>query len=312
MYSSASSVPRFLSRQLSLNSRSVDQATFGRRAEIARLNEHLATGKSVNRPSDDPTGFDVARAMDQALGRHDQYLRTINASRLWIDETESSLNRIADHLSSVQEAGVRAANDTMSADDREAIAVQLEGLLETILGELNSKAGGEYIFAGAKTTAPPFALDGGAGSDGAGVSYSGDDGNRLRTIGDGLAVSINLSGTDVITQGSGETITESITNLILAIRSGDSDQIEAGLAGATGARDHVIGLVAASAGTSQRMSFAEEQLRESMLHMESRRSRAEDADITVTLTELQKHQLGLQAATQALLAIRQLDITNFL
>jgi flagellar hook-associated protein 3 FlgL len=276
------------------------------------LNEHLATGKSVNRPSDDPTGFDVARAMDQAIARHDQYLRTINSSRLWVDETESALNRIAEHLVSVQEAGLRAANDTMSADDREAIATQLEGLLETIVDELNSKAGGEYVFGGTKSTDPPFALDGGPGSDSSGLSYSGNNGARRRTIGDGLSVSINLTGADVITQASGATITESLNDLIVAIRSGDSDQIEAGLAGAAAARDHAIQLVAESAGTSQRMSFAEEQLRESMIHMESRRSYAEDADITETLTNLQRHQLGLQAATQALIAIRQLDITNFL
>ncbi len=312
MYTSTNSVPRFLSRQLSLNTGALDRAAFNRRAEIARLNEHLATGKSVNRPSDDPAAFDVARAMDETLGRFDQYLRTINSSRLWIDETEASLTRIGDHLTRAYESGLRAANATLTQDDRNAIADELEGLLETVLSELNSQVAGEYLFAGGASKTKPFERDASGSSDGAGVTYYGDAAARTRTIGDDLAVDINLTGDVVATLPSGTTLTESLSDLIDAIRVGDSDQISAATDGATKARDHILRLVASTGGTAQRMSFAEEQLRESILHAESRRSGAEDADIAQTVTDLQQHQLGLQAATQALLAIRQLHITNFL
>lgn len=311
-YSSTPSVPSFLSRQLSVNTGALDRSLYGRRAEIARLNEHLATGKLVNRASDDPSSFDIARGMDQTIGRYDQYLRTIGSARLWVDETESALNDIVDRLATAYEKGLRAANATATTDDREVIAVEIESLLEEIVSMLNTKAGGEYIFAGSRTTAPPFALDDSASADGSGVTYYGDGATRERRIGDDLTISINLTGEEVVTQGSGETITESIAGLIDAIRSGDASAMEAALGSASGARDHVLHLVTRSGSASQRMTFAEDHLRRTTINLEARRSRVEDADLTETVTELQKHQLGLQAATQALLAIRQLSLTNFL
>ncbi len=312
MYSTSSTVPSFLTRQLSLSARATERATYGRRAEIARLNEHLATGKSVNRASDDPASFNVARAMDQTLSRYDQYLRTITDSRLWVDETEAALSRIGEHLSSAYEGAVRAGNAALSDDDRNAIADEIEGLLAEIVDELNAKAGSEYLFAGDITDGPPFAQDSSGTADAAGVTYYGDDGDRIRTMGDDLDVRINLSGQDVFVQSSGTTLTESLTILVDAIRSGDPDAIENGLSEATAARDHVLALVGSAGATSRRMGIAEDQLRQSSIRIEARRSAAEDTDLTQTITDLQRHQLGLQAATQAMLALRQLDITNFL
>ena len=74
----------------------------------------------------------------------------------------------------------------------------------------------------------------------------------------------------------------------------------------------MLGRTAEIGSVSNRMQIAEGQLQETITLATARRSRVEDADVAETITELQLQQLRMQAATQALLSIQQLDITNFL
>lgn len=312
MYSSSRIKPSFAARQMSLGQSSVAKSYANRQVTIAKLLERQATGLQINRPSDDPAGFGVAEGLDTSLKRYEQYQRTMSSARLWIDTTESALNGLSEILTNANEQGIRAINGTLSADDLEAIASQIDVLLESYVETLNTKAGSEYVFAGTANKTPPFALDSGPSADASGVTYNGNAGNISRSIGDDVDVDVNFDGDTVNNTSSGLTATEALAALASAIRSGDADAINAAIEDTTTARDHVLTLTASIGGTSQRLQSTEEQLANTILAVSARRSAIEDADLASTVTELQLEQLRMQAATQALLSIQQLDITNFL
>ena len=312
MYSNTQIRSQFVARQISLSHSAVNRSVAARQAAIARLQEQLTTGKQINRPSDDAPGFSIADAMSTSLRRYEQYERTITGARLWLDESESALSGISDILTDAYEEGIRTINATMNSDDLEASAQEIEGWLTMVVDRLNAKAGNEYVFAGGKTTAAPFAIDNSASADAAGVTYYGDDLSLTRTITDDLDLPINLTGLAINDVGSGDTITSVLQELADAVRSGNTTAIETALEKATGARNHVLGRTAEIGSVSNRMQIAEGQLQETITLATARRSRVEDADVAETITELQLQQLRMQAATQALLSIQQLDITNFL
>ncbi len=312
MYSASRIRPNFVARQMSVSASSVTRAYGNRQSRIAELQEQLATGKRINRPSDDPAAFGVGEAMESSLRKYEQYERTVAATRHWLDESESAMTGMSDILATARESGIRSINATLSQDDLEAVASQVEGLLANFVDRLNSKAGNEYVFAGGKTTTTPFVLDNSAGADVSGVTYYGDDRTLQRTIGDDFDVDINISGTAINTLPSGDSITGVLSELATAIRTGDADVITTALEKMDEASNHVLTQTARMGGRSQRMTVSEGQLKNSIFLTTSRRSEAQDADIAETVSALQLEQLRMQAATQALLSIRQLDITNFL
>lgn len=274
--------------------------------ELARLQEQLSTGQRINRPSDDPTSYGQARHMDLLTSRYAQYQRTVTSSRLWTDHTQGALNDIADLYMQITEQAVRAANDTFSSDDRETLAVTIESLLDTIVERLNTKVGDEYIFAGSRTTVEPF------DDSGASVTYQGNSDGRQRTIGRDISLNINIDGDTLHDTGQGYTITDSVQNLVDAIRSGVHTDIETALDQLSVSRDHVIDLGGEAGNIADRLSVAETQIADATLLAEGRRSQLEDTNFAEAMMKFQKTQTGLQAALQVAASVLQISILDYL
>jgi len=84
-------------------------------------------------------------------------------------------------LQRARELAVRGANDTLSAADREAIAREVDGLVEDLLAAANATDGnGNYLFAGYRVRTEPFAR-----KSGGGFEYRGDEGQPRLEIGPG-------------------------------------------------------------------------------------------------------------------------------
>ena len=83
----------------------------------------------------------------------------------------------------------------MSAAGRQSIAAEIDQIIESIKSTGNTQYAGRYIFAGSKTTAPPYTP---SGAD----AYLGDTAALQREIGPGVQVPLNVDGASVIGDGS--------------------------------------------------------------------------------------------------------------
>lgn len=301
-----------LSRQISLNKATLSRTLELKQRDLSRLQEQLATGLKINRPSDDATGFASARRLEVLSQRYERYQETIASARSFVTQTEDTLNGLADLFTSAYEEGIQGANDTLSQEDRDAIADSLESSLEEVVDLLNTRYGDDYLFSGTDHGQPPFALDASGTSDGAGVTYYGNTGNRTRAIGPGLTLDVNIDGRELIDTGSGFTITESLQGLIDALRAGDAAQITTAVDDVLTARDHVLDQTTLAGTMANRLDAADNQLGNAVIRLEEQRSRTEDADLTETITELQRVETGLQATLQTMATIQQNSLLNFL
>lgn len=298
--------PINLAREKSLYKTGADRALSVQQRDLARLQEQIATGRRVNRASDDAPAFVQARRLEALGTRFEQYQRSIDAAQPWVDHTQDALDELAERFAEIYERGVRATSPVYNAGSRAAEADRIEAMLEDLVGALNVQENGEYLFAGTRTDAPPFALGGGA------VVYNGNSESRSRQIGDGVRVEINVSGDRLLDTGAGFTITGAVQDLADALRTGDPAQMQTALERVGTAREHVTEVGAEAGGVARQLDLAAEQLRTATLRTEARRSQLEDTDLAAALVAMQEAQTGLQAALKVTATVRQTTLLDYL
>ena len=294
--------------------------------DISRLREQISSGKRINRPSDDPTSFATAERMKTLGNQLARREESIASARTFVDRTQQELDGLADLFTKAREDGVRAADDTRSADDRAAIANELRSIKGEVVDRMNSTQDGEYIFAGNRTDTQPFGADGSA-NDAAPINGSLDalDGDRTRPIGKNQDLTVNVDGKalaqyDTTAGGDPETITGALDNLIKAVDPADNSppsgppdpDISTALGEVEDALDHVISKGSEAGAIGRRLSTAQEQVEAASLEANERRSDAEDTDLATAISELQQRQTQLQAAFQATSSSQQTSLVNFL
>ncbi|MFK7849141.1 MAG: flagellin [Rhodothermales bacterium] len=308
-----------LSRATSLSSASLTDNLSPKLRDLAQTQERLNTGRRVNRPSDDASAFQRARQLELLEQRYEQFNRTITDARGWLDHTQENLDLVSDVFAEAYQQGVRATNSTLTESEREETAAFLESMLENVVGLLNSKAGEEYMYSGTRTGEKPFAIDGAdPAADGANVVYYGNNDTVARQIGPDDTLNINIDGSRLLAvdqnnDGTSDfTATESIQNMIDALRANDVDAMATGIAQIEASRDHFISLGAEIGGIVNRLDLSESQLAESSLALSRQRSDEEEIDLAEAILDFQKAQSSLQTSLQLTGSILQNSLLNFI
>ncbi|NVN56012.1 flagellar hook-associated protein 3 [bacterium Scap17] len=158
-------------------------------AAFSKVSEQLATGKRVVNPSDDPSAASQAVTISQSQAVNEQFSDSRTTARNNLSIEESALNQVTDTITRVQSLIVQAGNGTLSDSDRDALATELEGSREVLLGLANSTDGnGNYLFGGMSGDTAPFGEDG---------SYRGDDQQRQQRVDSSRLMEVNHTGSQI-------------------------------------------------------------------------------------------------------------------
>lgn len=293
-----------IAREQSLYASNANASLATLRRDLAGLQEQLATGLRVNRPSDDPSAYAQARMLESLDQRYAQYGRAIGDARQWVNQTGNELGTLTERFTEAYEEGLRALNGTLNDDNREALAGRIESLLAEVVDGLNAKSGGEYLFAGNRSTTEPFAEDG--------TPTGNVGGDRRRTIGPSTDLVINVSGERVLDTGEGFTITESLQNMIAALRGDDTVSLDAAVGQVIVARDHLIDVAAESGAVARRLDNAELQIQDASIEANRRRAEIEEVDYVETITRFQQAQTTLEAALRTTASAVQTTLLDYL
>jgi flagellar hook-associated protein 3 FlgL len=177
--------------------------------------QQLSTGRSVNQLSDNPAAAAQDVLNHVQTGQDTQYLQNITALQSRGQTIDSVLSSVVTATNQAIGLGVEGANGTLSDSDRQAVASQLVGIRNQILGLANTTYQGSYVFAGTATSTQPFVLD---STQPDGVKYNGNAGVNTVQIAPGQAISTNLPGNQVFTNPSGDLL-GSLNGLITALQT---------------------------------------------------------------------------------------------
>ena len=161
------------------------QLSLGR---LQRLQDQLSSGRQLNRPSDSPTGTVSALQLRSQLRRGEQLVRNADDGLGWLGTADTALVQSLGAVARVRELALTGRNGAMGPDERAAIATEVEGLRDHLLGLANASYLDRPIFGG--TTPGSAAYDAAGG-------YVGDGGTVTRMVLDGVEVEVNVTGPTV-------------------------------------------------------------------------------------------------------------------
>lgn len=286
------------------------EAMLRKQRDLANTELQVASGKRILKPSDDPSATVRILDIGEAQSRLTQYQRNADVATARLDQEETALEGIGNLMQRVRELAVRGANDTMSVDDRNAIAAEVREHIGNFLHLANSKdANGEYLFAGFQSHTTPFTHDGAGG-----FTYHGDDGQRSVRIGDGREVAVNDPGsmfTEFAAAAGGTTnIGAVLYELATALEAGN------------GYPDAITDLDTAfsnvfntRAKIGARMNAIDDQKAANEafgLALADVRSTLEDLDYAEAISRFEQQLTALQAAQQSFVKIQDLNLFNFI
>jgi flagellar hook-associated protein 3 FlgL len=284
-------------------------------AKLTRSQMKAASGKEIGRPSDDPFHASQAMALRTSLEGTRQYQRNVQDAMGWAEMTEDGLDDVTTNAAQARDLLVQASTDSSDQTSRNAIASELEQLIEAIKQGTAKSYRGSFLFSGTETSARPY----NAGADDA---YHGDEAGFdpaipgiVREIGPGVTMTINTIGRDILGDGQAAADGKMLNTLRDAVdhlRAGDGAAIRGDLSKLDANMDHVLEVRAANGARSQRLEAALSRLQQTEETTVRQLSETEDADIAETLIELNSQTAAYQAALRAGANLVQSSLMDFL
>ena len=274
---------------------------------IATAQRQIASGRRIDKPSDDPLATHNALRLRSELAGIAQDKRTISDTKGWIDTTDSALATITDTVHRARELTLQGANGAMSQSDRNKLANEIDQLIETAKSAANSSYGGRYVLAGQDTASPPY-------TPGGPDAYGGDTASIARQIGPGVSVRISIPGVDILGNGTADTkLLTTLRTLAADLRSGNLpglrgpalNDLSSNLEDVTSARGTIGAL-------STRLDAAEARLAQVEESTASLLSENEDTDIAAAIIALNTQQSVYQAALRSGQSLIQPSLLDFL
>ncbi len=139
--------------------------------QLSQLRQRLTTGKRINEASDDAAGFEIANKLQAKTGAQGQALRNIGDAKSALGTAEGALDSQLSILQTAKEKATQAANGSLSQDERNAIAGELNELASEVNDiQENATFNGKQLLNGGSATkdgtgARSFKFQTGTGSD---------------------------------------------------------------------------------------------------------------------------------------------------
>jgi flagellar hook-associated protein 3 FlgL len=275
-----------------------------------KLQQQLTSGKTISRPSDSPTGTNTSLITRQSMAGNDQYARNISDGQTFLDSTDSAIQDMLTQVRRVRDLTVQALNGGAQSDSsQQAIATEVSGIRQSMLGQANQVVQGRPLFGG--VTAGNRAYD----DSGAYIGVGGTGGVAVqpltRRVSDVETLRVDITGAEAFGDPASGKDLFSVVNSVVA-HVADTTALSDDLKDLDGA---INGLLAAAAdvGTrSSRMQTAATVNSSQALSLKTQLSTTEDVDLPKTIMEMQMQQNGYQAALQVTSQVIQPTLLDFL
>lgn len=285
-------------------------------SSLAKTQQHIATGRRILVPSDDPVAAARALEITQSQSLNTQHGLNRQHAKSALASVEGALTSVTGLLQDVKTTVIAAGNGALSDVERGFMATELRGRFEQLMGLANSRDGmGNYQFSGFQTATPPFAeVVPGI------VQYQGDQGQRLMQVDTTRQMAVSNTGAAVF-QGGGQDIFGTLNDLITLLQTPVVDEVSrvaltTGLDTANGnldlALDNVLTVRASVGSRLQELDALDSAGEERNIQYSQTLSDLQDLDYTQALTQLTQRQVILEAAQRSFVTLSGLSLFNYL
>ncbi len=260
---------------------------------MQKYQEKITTGKEINRASDDPAGARKVLSLRSEGLKLEQYSKNIISSIQSLEFTTSTLNGAADFLARAQELAIQGVNGATDQEGRDAVASEINGILESMLQVANTSRMGRYIFAGTKTTTTPFEVTRNSAGDISGVTYNGNREKIKYPVGPGFSSQVNQPGEEVFMDNN---LLASIISLRDNLANGAVNLALDNLGDIKDAYTDVTQFIAKSGAVASALEFSDNRIADTKVALQATLGDLEGADLAEIILKLKEQEGILQAA----------------
>ncbi|MFP4975369.1 flagellar hook-associated protein FlgL [Paenibacillus sp. CN-4] len=240
----------------------------------------LASGRKINKPSDDPVGITYSLRYRAELSSNEQYQNNVDSALSWLDFNDTVLGQAGDVIQRVRELTVKAATGSNPQSALNSINEEMMQLKEQLVDIANSTLNGKYIFNGEKYTEKPY--DYVKGTDGTydvTKDIKTDTGVMNYIVGDGVRMPINMNGNDVFGKtGEPDNLFTIINNLSGALKAGNISEISSQLGLIDTRTDTILSARAEIGAKTNRVELMQDRLSDLNINLTDLQAKSEDAD----------------------------------
>ncbi len=261
--------------------------------QLAKARQQLASGKRVEKPSDDPAAMQRAIEGRADMRTIETYTRTSDSALAKITTLDTVLSGVIDKLQQATVSAASVRGSIATQQQREAAALALEGIRDSLVADLNTQFRGSYVFGGSESGTPPYAQVAGV------WTYQGDNAPVSVDIGAGRSVEIALDG-QALAQGSdADNVLNDLETLIVAVRAGDNAGIDTGMTALERAFARATSTQSKIGVDEAGITDTQSQLTSTRLSLLARVAKDEDADLAGAITEMTRADAAYRAALAA-------------
>jgi flagellar hook-associated protein 3 FlgL len=284
---------------------------------LAKTQSKAASNKEITRPSDDPFKTAQAMGLRASIGANEQFVRNIQDAQGWMDSTESALDSITTYVNRAHDLLLQGATDTADVTSRNAIASEIDQIIQGIKETANVSYGDKYIMSGTATSVAPYKQ----GSD---DSYQGNLGGLdpavpgiVREIGPNVTMTINSVAVEILGEGRTNPTDGKLLNALRDIsdhlKANDGPSLRgADMTALQNRLDSLLEIRARNGAQTNRLDAATTRIDQITGALTNQLSETEDADIAKTLIQFNSQSAAYQAALRAGANIVQSSLMDFL
>jgi flagellar hook-associated protein 3 FlgL len=268
---------------------------------MGEIQQRLASGKQINKPSDSPAATVSVMALRSEVAANKQYARNADDGLGWLNAADGALQSASELVTRARGLVLQGMSSQTGPEAKQALAQEIRQISEALRDTANTSYLDRPVFGGTtnEATAYPDAM-----------TFNGNGEAVMRTVGGNTKVAVNVDGRVVFGQGASS---------IFGILSDNATKLDgdgSGLSGDLTSLDaHVVGIrnglatVGARTNQLERMRQAAD---DAVLNVSKTLSDVEDIDLPQTITELQLQQTAYQAALAAGARVVQPSLIDFL
>jgi flagellar hook-associated protein 3 FlgL len=268
-----------------------------------KIQEQLSSGKTINRPSDSPTGTLVSMQLRGETRAQAQYVRSSDDGVGWLSTLDGTLASTSTALNKARELTVQGLNSGGgSAESRRALSVEMDQIRKTMIGYANTTYLDRPVFGGTTTGTVAYSEDG---------EFVGNNDEVTRTVGPNSKVRVDAAGAAAFGEGDTQ-VFKVLDDISKALTANDMDAVSAGLKKLDTAADNVKNTLSDVGARYNRVNQMKQSAQDRLLDVTAQLSDVEDVDLPKTIMEMQLQQTSYQAALAASAKVIQPSLIDFL
>jgi flagellar hook-associated protein 3 FlgL len=273
------------------------------RQSINVLEQQLASGNKISKPSDDPIGTESILRYSSAIDKNEIYQKNVGNTISSLETTYDSVDGVLTALSDLKDV-VLGAGNTSEDDMLSSYAEQANSILKRLVDLGNTKFNGKYIFAGTNTLSQPYTNDGTKVTE----NSKGVDGKIYVDIGATSKEVVNINGTDIFNGTELFDKVIAIRDQLKSLKQPTQEQIDS-VDSLFNSVTEQYGKIGAITG---RFTATQTQLENENTRLKSYLGQVNDIDIAETTVSLTQAQTNLEAAFKSWSGVLQKTLFNFL